>query len=161
MQRLCTAILVMLGFAHPALALSCLKPDAVRSYLEANASEDRWGAVVGRLDFDESRLPPAVSDGGHDDVELRAQLVGNSLGVDGFKDPFQGHVSLRIQCFGSWCGHPDSGRQYLVFIKRENGRHIAISDPCESWLFPEPRRKTLDALQRCFRGGYCQPEDDD
>lgn len=152
--------LVLLA-TSPAMASSCLKPSAVRSYLEANASEDRWGAVVGRLDFDESRLPDAVGQADRKGVELRGQLVGESLGPDGFKDPFQGGVTLRVVCTGVWCGQARSGGYYLVFVKREGVRHYAIAEPCEAWLFENPRPKTLERLARCYRGGYCDPEEDD
>lgn len=147
--------------ASPALALSCLKPSPVRSYLEANASEDRWGAVVGRLHFDDSRLPDSVGQDGRKNVELRGQLVGESLGPDGFEKPFQGGITLRVVCTGSWCGQAKSGGYYLVFVKREGARHYAIADPCESWLFENPSPRTLNRLERCYRGGYCDPADDD
>lgn len=146
--------------AHPALALSCLKPDVVRSYLEAHHSEDRWGAVVGRLHFDESRRPGAVGGSDREGALLRGQFVGYSLSEDGFDEPFQSHVTVQIDCFASWCGHPKSGTRYLAFVKRVGGRHVIISDPCETWLFKNPRRKDLKALHRCFTGGYCQVEED-
>ncbi len=121
------------------------------------------GAVVGRLDFDESRLPASVGQWDRPDVQLRGQLVGGIAGgPEGFVDPFQGGITLRIACYGAWCGQAKSGGQYLVFIKREAGRHIAIADPpCETWLFPNPTRKMLENLARCYRGGYCEPDDDD
>lgn len=146
--------------ATQAAALSCMPPDPVRSYLEVDASPDRWGAVVGRLDFDERRLPQAAGDPNAQPAEthLRAQLVGHSLGPDGFKKPFQGNVALYVQCFGPWCGRPVSGRNYLVFLKREPHRHVAFADPCGARLFPAPTRAMLDALHKCFVGGGCAPE---
>ncbi|MGH1415515.1 MAG: hypothetical protein ACRBB0_18650 [Pelagimonas sp.] len=161
MRAIVALALGLLIMAQPALALSCLKPNPVRSYLEADASEERWGAVLGRLDFDEGRLPPTVSGGGHSDVDLHAQLVGHSLDADGFTNPFQGAITLRIVCTGSWCGRARSGGHYLMFIKREKGKHVAFANPCEAWMFENPRKKALRDVQRCYTGGYCQPDDDD
>lgn len=158
MRKLVLAFAVL---ASPLQALSCLEPDPIQAYLNADSSADRYGAVVGRLDFDEARLPPAVGDGDQQDVEVRAHLVGDSLGFDGFTAPFQGNITLRIACFASWCGRPKSGAKYLIFIKREAGRHVAVADPCGGWMFERPSRDVLDKLHQCFVGGACIPDRSD
>lgn len=156
MRRVLVA--VFLCAASPALALSCLQPDPVRDFKQADASAERWGAVVGRLDFDESRLPD-TGDQLQDkppQTDLRAQLVGQSLGAGGWKTPFQGNITLRVQCFGPWCGRPKSGARYLVFLKHEDGKRVAFADPCGARMYRDPSRRVLDALHRCFAGGPCE-----
>lgn len=156
MRGLLTALL--LCAASPALALSCLQPDPVRDYKQADASADRWGAVVGRLDFDESRLP-GTKDRLEDkprQTDLRAQLVGHSLGADGWETPFQGNITLRVQCFGPWCGRPKSGARYLVFLKHEDGKRVAFADPCGANLYRNPAPVVLERLHGCYAGGACR-----
>lgn len=144
--------------ATQAQALSCLKPDVVRTYKEVDASPDRWGAAVGRLDFDESQLPEAPQsdpNAAPPQTPVRAQLVGKTLDSDGFTKPFQGNVTLMVQCYGPWCAQPQSGQEYLVFLKREPNRHVAFADPCGTRLFANPSREDLDRITTCFRNGPC------
>ena len=51
------ATIAWIFLAGPALALSCVRPDAVRDFLEADASSDVWIVVEGVLTFDEAALP--------------------------------------------------------------------------------------------------------
>jgi hypothetical protein len=157
-RRLLAVLLALLA-PLPVHALSCLPPDVVRSYKEVDATPERWGAVVGRLDFDESRLPKPTWDSDPNvppETRLRAQLVGHSLGPDGWTHPFQGNVTLVVQCWGPWCATPQSGQRVLVFLQRVARGHLAFADPCGTRFFPRPRRADLDRLQDCFRGGPCE-----
>jgi hypothetical protein len=141
-----------------ALALSCLPPDVVRTYKEVDAAPERWGTVVGRLDFDETRLPKPSWDSDPNvppETRLRAQLVGHSLGPDGWAQPFQSNVTLVVACWGPWCGAPQSGQRVLVFLQRSERGHLAFADPCGTKLFPRPTRDDLDRLYDCFRGAPC------
>ena len=153
------AALLWLLCAGQAAALSCLPPDVVRTYREVDADSARWGAVVGRLDFDESRLPqPDRREVSPPQTEIRAQLIGHSLTPEGWTRPFQQNVTLRVQCIAAWCATPVSGRTYLAFVKREGARRVVIADPCGTTLFPRPARRDLDRLQSCFAGGRCEPD---
>jgi hypothetical protein len=154
--RLVSLCLGLVALAGPAAALSCLPPDPLRTYIEVDASEETWGAVVGRLDFAEEKLPKSHAEDTPAETPLRGQLVGHSLGPDGWKKPFQGNVALMVQCFGPWCAAPRSGATYLVFLKREPHRHVAYADPCGTKLFPNPRRVDLKRLHQCFLSGTCE-----
>ena len=153
------AVLTLVMLAPPALALSCLPTDVVRTFKALDADESRWGAVVGRLDFDERRLPQVDWDR-QDEVpqekRLRAQLIGHSLGPQGWKKPFQNNVSLYVLCSGPWCASPSSGQTYLVFLKREGRRHMAFAEPCGEKLVPRPPAVDLQRLHSCFVGGPCE-----
>ncbi|WP_421905643.1 hypothetical protein [Mameliella sp.] len=143
----------------PALALSCRPADPVRDFKAAEESGDRWGVAVGRLDFDEGRLPKvdwARQGRVPPETDLRAQFIGHSLDMDGFDTVFQANVTLRVFCFGPWCAQPKSGARYLAFIKHENGKRVLQADPCGSWLYPNPQRRDLDRVHSCFAGGPCE-----
>lgn len=145
--------------ASQASALSCLPPDPVRTFLEVDAAPERWGAVFGRLDFDTSAVPQPTGDDTlpPSDTWLRAHLVGTTLDADGWTKPFQGNIELDVQCVGPWCARPVSGATYLLFLKREPGRHIAIIDPCGTYSVQNPAREVLDSLYQCFADGPCEP----
>ncbi|MBP0482424.1 hypothetical protein [Sagittula salina] len=145
--------------ATEASALSCLPPDPVRTFLKVDAAPERWGAAVGRLDFDASRLPQSHKDSADTPPEtwLRGQLVGHTLDTDGWTKPFQGSVALKVLCYGPWCAQPKSGRTYLLFLQREPHRHVATADPCGAYIFANPSREDLDRVFQCFAGGPCEP----
>ncbi|SMX46857.1 hypothetical protein [Maliponia aquimaris] len=145
--------------ATPALSLSCLSPDPVSDFKVAEQSSDRWGIAVGRLDFDEGRLPVVDIDRQEDgppQTDIRAQFVGKSLDSTGFNRDFQANVTLRVQCLGPWCIRPQSGRRYLAFIRHEGGKRVIPAEVCGNWLYPNPARADLDRLHRCFVGGPCE-----
>jgi hypothetical protein len=155
---LCSALLSAGG---PAFALSCLAPDPVRDFKEAHASEARWGAVVGRLDFDENRLPEVALEDQMKEkppTDLRAQFVGHSLGPNGFDRVFQGNVTLRVSCIAAWCGKPQSGERYLAFLKHEDGKRVVMAEPCGRWLYGQPEDSVLEAIETCFAGGPCEAD---
>ena len=54
MRTLAAVFMLMAG---PALALSCMAPDVAETYLRADAAEEAYVVVDGRIIFDESRLP--------------------------------------------------------------------------------------------------------
>lgn len=153
------ALAAALLLASPALSLSCLPPDPVRDFIEAQGSDARWGIAVGRLNFDERRLPK-VNWNRQTDVppqtDLRAQMVGHALDARGFRTVFQANVTLRVLCFGPWCAEPRNGARYLAFIRHEDGKRVVQADPCGRWLYINPRRHDLDRLHRCFVGGPCE-----
>lgn len=158
-MRRALALILSLSLASQAQALSCLAPDPIRDFKEAHASQERWSAVVGRLDFDESRLPvvPIEEQGApKPPTDLRGQLVGKFLGPNGFAEPFQGNVTVRVTCVMSWCGGARSGQRYLAFLKHEGSKRVVQVQPCGQWLYPAPSPALLDAIHACFSGGPCE-----
>lgn len=148
--------------ATPALSLSCLPPDPVRDYQAADTADTRWGIAVGRLDFDENRLPKVDwkrQDAVPPQTDLRATMVGHALDPSGYNTVFQANVTLRVLCFGPWCAAPKSGARYLAFIKHENGKRVVQADPCGNWLYINPRREDLDRVHKCLVGGPCAERD--
>lgn len=145
--------------AGPALALSCLPPDPVRDFIQADEAEDIWIVVEGRLNFDSSRLPEQdlARNDAPPETDIPARLEGLSLGPDGFSRAFDRDITLRVLCFGPWCGGAEAGRDYLGFLKREGDGYVAFADPCGNRLYAEPTDAMRDALTRCMRGDVCQP----
>lgn len=154
------AIIAWIFIAGPALALSCVRPDAVRDFLEADASSDVWIVVDGTLRFDQTALPPRVplNNDAPPTTDISARITGKSLSENGFARDFDSTITLRILCFGAWCGGVENGQRYLSFLKRENGGYVLFANPCGSRVYPDASERLRKTLTRCMRGQTCLPD---
>ena len=143
----------------PALSLSCAPADPASDYLRAEESADVWIVVEGRLDFDAKALPKRdlADTTGPGDTDIKARLTGMSLSEAGFARPFDRDITLRVLCFGPWCGGAEPGKRYLAFLKREAGGYVLPASPCPTMYYPDPSDETLSIIETCFSGGPCKP----
>ena len=150
---------LLLGLANPAHALSCLRPDPVQDFLEADASDDVWIVVDGVLKFDEAALPPrdVLNNDAPPATDIAARLAGKSLSPKGFQRVFDQKITLRIQCFGPWCGGTSDGARYLAFLKREGQGYVLMANPCGARVYPDPKPALRKTLTACMRGEACTP----
>ncbi|WP_101067529.1 hypothetical protein [Roseovarius salinarum] len=153
------APLVAFLLGGPALALSCLPRDAPYLYQQADAAEAAYVVVHGRLTFDESRLPRAnAEDQSDSETRLPARFTGKALSREGFVVPFDRPITLVVECFGVWCPSPESGTEHLAFLRRRDGGHDLVLDPCGGMALSAPSREQRDRIVQCFRGGPCVSE---
>ena len=156
MRHLALAALCALA-AQPALSLSCLRPDPASDFLAADASDDIWVIVEGRLAFDQARLPKRdLNDNDARDVEIPAEFRGKSLSKGGFDRDFVTPIALRLTCAGPWCGGAANGK-VIAFLKREADRYVMIADPCGTRVYPDPSMAVRKTLTQCIRGETCTP----
>jgi hypothetical protein len=147
--------------ATRAAALTCVPPDPLRSFREADASPERYVVLHGRLRFDPAGMPglgtlppPGAAETLLDPVA--AQFEGFALGPDGFTRPVRAAVTLEPTCFGQFCGSIGPGEGWLLFARTsEAGRYRVEVDPCGAWAFDRVTEDTLDALVTCLQGGSC------
>ncbi len=155
--------LALSALAQPVLALSCLRPDVARSFNEAAAAKESYVIVQGRLTFDTSRLPKTDL-GAQEEipphVDIAARLTGMSLSKQGFTSDFDHPVTLRVQCFGPWCGGAASGAQYLSFLEKTDTGYMLTVTPCGGFGFAEPSREILETVSACFQNGRCAETSD-
>lgn len=141
-----------------ALALSCHRPSAARTFKEAAASKDTYVVVEGRLTHKMPRKPK--SDDGllnsNGETRAPARLRGTSLSAAGFERPFDQKITLDIVCFGPWCGSAQNGEQVLAFLKREAGSYVLEINPCGGHVFSNPKPAMLKRMERCFAGRTCK-----
>ena len=141
----------------PAFALSCLAPSVERSFARADAAEERYVVVHGRLTLDAKALPR----GGSGEVQppemtqVKAVLLGKSLNLEGFKVPFDQEITLEVACFGPWCGSVQNGLDMLAFVRKEGEAYALDVNPCGGSVFGAPQRSMLRAVKTCMRGGDC------
>ena len=157
MIRYAAIALALLLQTSPGLALSCLRPDVARSYAEAAASDRQYVVVHGTLSFRESRLPQAVGNDSPPMTEIRARLTGKALSRTGFDHEFDRNITLRVACFGPWCGGAASGEPYLGFIERGPDGYALEVTPCGGLAFANPTDDMLGQVVRCFQGERCKP----
>ncbi|MDR9392737.1 MAG: hypothetical protein RI571_00280 [Roseovarius sp.] len=153
----CIALIFMAG---PAVALSCLRPDVARSFHRADAAPETYLVVHGKLGFDESLLPERNLrswQGAPAETLVPAVLKGKSLSKAGFETDFDRQITLKVQCFGPWCGGAVSGIDYLAFVENDSGDFFLTLGPCGGFDFPRPDAEMLETVLRCFRGGRCEP----
>ncbi|SEW30132.1 hypothetical protein SAMN05444851_2850 [Aliiroseovarius sediminilitoris] len=144
-----------------ALALSCQPYNAIAAFIEAADSDDQYVAVLGRLSFDESKVPE-VDWSRQQDVRpnnfLTGRIKGKSLTPSGFDAPFARDMKINLQCRGPWCARIQNGAEHLVFLKRKNGHYLLQVDPCGEFAFGKPDRKTIRKIESCMQGKKCDPE---
>jgi len=158
-KNLALMLAVMLG-AGPALALSCLPPDVARTYKQATEAQETYVVVLGRLSFDETKLPKADMERQQEtppETLIPARIEGTSLSQAGFETPFNTNITLNARCFGPWCAGASSGTRYLAFLERTPEGYVLSIDPCGGFGFAEPRADMIEKVIGCFRGEACKP----
>jgi len=142
--------------AGPALALSCRAPDVVRSYLDADASDDFYTVVLGRIT---AGIPISSDFAPRSGTRIAARLRGRVLGPDGFARPYARSIQVQIGCAGAWCGNlPPQDRDVLVFLRHENGDRVLEVGPCPQWLFQNPDAEQVARVADCHTGGACDTD---
>lgn len=156
------ALCAALAIPAPALALSCLRPDVARDYQAADASSDEYIVVLGEMRFDTGLLPATdlLANGDRPDVEIPATFAGKSLSKDGFARDFEQEITLRVQCFGPWCGGATPEIPVLAFLKREVAGYVLERGPCFALSHDNPRPDQVRVVEQCFRGGPCEASED-
>ncbi|AWI84470.1 hypothetical protein CEW88_12715 [Alloyangia pacifica] len=136
-------LVLLLGVASPAFALKCLPPDVARDVRAAKSEQTEWIAVNGMLETG----PVPRSSG-----EVPARFWGWALGRAGFDRPFDQRITLRVSCYGPWCGEARTGPM-AALLKREEGRLVLIADPCNANRWPGPSARQVRALVKSCGAG--------
>ena len=155
------AVAAMMWAGGPALALSCLAPDVARDFQQADASDEVFIAVLGNLTFDPSRLPESDfvnQEQTPPETDIPARLEGRSLTRQGFTRAFTRDVTLRVLCFGPWCGGTTPGR-VMAFLRRDGTEYTLFADPCGTRLYPDPRPDQIETITACMAGRACKPRE--
>ena len=127
-----------LVLASQANALSCLRPDVARSFLEAEASDAVYSFVRGVFEFD----PLTLSLGGvaTKSMPIPAVFSDRVPGPDGFMPTEPHRVVLQIECDEtiSTCGSIRPETDSLASLRHGEEELILQLGACPQWLFPDP-----------------------
>lgn len=157
-MKIAPVLLTMLLGASPALALSCLPPDAVRLYEAARDSKGDYWIALGRVRAMETvNLPqPGLrpSENGETFADTKAQFLGRVLVGDRIFHPFARRVTLRLTCVSTWCAGDPGDRQIIAAIEVADGGLVLSIGPCGENAVPW----TEDGMERlltCHADGDC------
>ena len=145
------------AIAGQATALSCMRPDPIRTFQELAAAEERYFVLSGTLTFDQSLLPEPVSQLPEDDLTVPAQFTGKGLTQDGFVNDYVSPINLQITCAGPWCGTVESGTEAVFFVQATQPLATVIADPCGGMIFPRISDAEKEMLTSCLAGNRCEP----
>ncbi|MBT8459812.1 MAG: hypothetical protein HKP37_06050 [Boseongicola sp.] len=146
--------ILLLALASPALALSCMRPDAVQLYELARDSDDTFIAVRGRIDLSEPAQDPIP------ETEIpaitQAVMSGYSLTSHAFGALFHSKIEIRANCLGPWCGSAEGFEGEQIAMLRVDGNDVLtlMAGPCGGKALPwtkDGERRLLD----CHRTGKC------
>lgn len=157
MRALPVGILVL--FAAPAWSLSCVVPDIARDYQHAAEADETYIVVKGDLRFDARHLPKVDWENQMDtpqQTDIPARLTGHAMTLKGFAHPFDNEITLRVLCFGPWCGGTGQGT-HLAFIERTGSEHIMTVSPCPGMSYHTPTAEIEAQVLSCARGKGCDP----
>jgi len=144
--------------ATQAQALSCLPMGPGDVYRIVSKSEDPFVIIEGRVTFDEALLPTyseAAPQATKQPVEIPAQVSGLMLGDRMFDQPVEGEITLEAHCLGPWCGALVSDARYLFFARQQEGRVVAVVEPCGGFFFDAEDGSAGDTVLQCHRGRAC------
>lgn len=146
--------------AAPAVALTCIRPDAARLYTRAAEAESSHVIVEGRLTLDPGRLPRTdkTVPGPEDPVSLPARLEGRALGPEGFERRFDRAIRVEASCIGPWCPRLAPVTRLIAAPRVEDGAYVLPLDACMGWAMTDPTPEDLSRIKSCHDGGACLPE---
>ncbi len=149
MKALALAVMVAM-IAGQAAALSCMRPDPVRTFTQIAADDATYYVLYGTLDFDVEKLPQGVANTARTPDPITARFTGKGLSTTGFDTPFVRDVTVQPTCAGSWCGSAPAHTPSLIFAKVTGDAIIIEASPCGGFIFPEPSTAVLDAMTKCM-----------
>lgn len=140
-------------------ALSCLRPDPIRTFQEVAAAQEPYYLLYGTLTFDESALPPTMrQDTGGAVDPIPATFNGHALTSNGFTTDFDALAQVQVGCVANWCGTAQSGGDALYFVRADQDPLTIEARPCGGMIFDAPSQAVLDRLTACMQGGDCSAQ---
>jgi hypothetical protein len=138
-----------------AAALSCLPPDAVRFYRDAQASAARFLIVRGTF-APASGAPRERPDLGSRVFEWSGRLTGASLGAESLSEPFDAEIVYRYVCFGYICSPGPQHGTFLAFVELTEAGPVLTTDTCNGWVVPHATDEEIARLLACHVEGKCE-----
>jgi hypothetical protein len=146
----------LVAVAGQAQALSCLRADVARTFGWASEAKEHYVVLQGAFTFS----PPAEDLTDMNDrqsVRLPATFSGQYLGANGFVAAPTLDVTLRLECFGPWCGSIENNEDTLAFVEQTEDGYVLNVDPCFSTVFA-PNDANVQSVLSCLRGTGCQEQ---
>ena len=144
------------------LALSCLPWNVDDALIKAVASERSYLPVVGRLTFDEDRLPKVDWNNQQDTPSqtlLPAHIEGHAWNGHAVAAPFDRNIELEVLCAGPWCAGAESGSIVLGILEQTQTTYRLSTHPCGGMLFSGEAVDLKKRVRVCLTEHDCQPSE--
>jgi len=153
MIRLFVIATALIIAGSPVLALSCLRPDAVRIYEMARDAEEIYYFVKGRVDLTETAREPDPNS--ETPALTSARIAGTALNSHGFGTAFDQEITIEAHCLASWCGSAEELTGELFAALRVEGEQLVLRvGPCGGDLVQWDKGAERRLLE-CHRSGLC------
>jgi len=159
MRRALFALLIALTPVSAA-ALSCMPHSVEAAFSQAQADDASFVVVQGTLTFNTRKLPKVDFNNQAATPEMtriKARLKGKSLGLSGFKTPYNKPVTLAVACFGPWCASAERETSVLAFVELAPQGGVIATNPCGGYLFHNPTPQMIRSVAQCLKDGACSP----
>ena len=154
-----------------AFALSCMRPDLIKTLEEAKASEKVYHILVGKFVSDPSAYKyngglqaglPRIDGTREVGVPLtnkspritQALFEGVSLSNDPRNDEQLSHfpVDIKMSCTSIWCGTPPASDQDVVAFVEARDEQVPILriSACPKWLFAGNSETHIKTIRHCL-----------
>ena len=151
-MKIMGAAIVLALIAGQAAALSCMRPDPVRTFKQIEDIPTPYYVLYGTLDFDASKQPRGVINKERNPAPIPAQFSGFGLNTNGFTTPYNAQVTLQPTCAGPWCGSQTPDVKSLFFAKVEGDSVTITAGPCGGTAFADPSAAMLADMTACMNG---------
>ena len=158
MIRRLALTLAMILAANPVLALSCMRPDAVRMLEYARDSDAIYYVIKGRITPVGTYNMPSSEHGKDSAADTPVQISGLGLGTVSFSVPVDIGATVRLTCLAVWCASPPADGELLMIVE-ETGDELTLEiGPCGGTAIPWDRASEERLLQ-CHLSDNCVPGD--
>lgn len=148
MKTFTLALTLMATQSH---ALSCVRPDVVRSYNGVAKSESEYVVLLGSFKFPKIQAEEGKS------LNVKARFTGKLLTGAGFNEEVTAPVTISFSCAGPWCGRIEPGSEQLSFVQQDGNLLTLQVDPCYGLTFPDPSAEQVKLIEDCAAGLSCEP----
>jgi len=161
LNRLLLALPMLLATTGAAHALSCMRPDIVRSFEQWSTSSAEYLLVRGVLSpTPPGPVPPAPSGDINNPNPPAPHLYrfsGATISRSGNR-PWNGDVMVIPTCVAAWCAaHPQGPQEAIMAFKRVGGRYTLEYGPCGGQIFARNLDANEAALRVCLYGRCPDP----
>ena len=156
MKKILLPALALCVAASQAAALSCVAPDAVRSFQTAANSDKTFVILNGTFEF--AARPEVTTDNPRAENYL-TKFKGLLLTNNGFTDEVEVPITVNTSCAANWCGSMTPGTPYLAFVEQDETRLTLNVGPCLDMALQDPSVEMLDSIVSCAKGQDCTPKE--
>ncbi|NNE88620.1 MAG: hypothetical protein HKN27_11135 [Silicimonas sp.] len=150
--------LVLALAAGPAMALSCMRPDAVRMFEYARDSKDIFYVIKGRITPVDAYDVPTSKNGSDTATDTPVLISGTGLGPGGFSVPVEIGATVRLTCLSVWCAGPPADEELLMIVKKAGDDLTLEIGPCGGTAIPW-NSASEERLLQCHVSDNCVPGD--